>query len=459
MCQISSPLSPTVRSIFPCTVDFPLLYGYNKVCCGARDAAFCHPGAAFAWTVSPSREHGQNTPRAVTQPARPVMKGGMRFLEHYLDYAATTPVRPEAAQAALSAMTEGFYNPSSRYAPARQAAQRLEEHRAVVASALGARPEEIVFTSCGTESDNWAIQAAIRAGRHRGRHIVTTAVEHSAVLEPIRALEREGCCSVTWLQPDRSGHIAPEQVAAALREDTVLVSMMLVNNEVGTLLPVAEAARAIRESGCPALLHCDAVQGFLKVPFTAKELGVDLLSISGHKIGAPKGIGALYLRRGLKLSPLMLGGGQESGLRPGTEPTAQIAAFAAAVRAGQATLSQDLTAMAELKEYGLRVLAAALPQLKVISPGDAPHIFAVTLPGYKSEVLVRFLSDRGIYLSSGSACHRGKPSHVFAALGLPKPWLDGALRISLSPRTARADLDALAEGLTAAREQLFSTLS
>ena len=289
----------------------------------------------------------------------------------------------------------------------RQAAQRLEEHRAAVAAALGARPEEIVFTSCGTESDNWAIQAAVRAGRHRGRHIVTTAVEHSAVLEPIRALEREGC-SVTWLKPDRSGHIAPEQVAAALREDTVLVSMMLVNNEVGTLLPVAEAARAIRESGCPALLHCDAVQGFLKVPFTAKELGVDLLSISGHKIGAPKGIGALYLRRGLKLSPLMLGGGQESGLRPGTEPTAQIAAFAAAVRAGQATLSQDLTAMAELKEYGLRVLAAALPQLKVISPGDAPHIFAVTLPGYKSEVLVRFLSDREIYLSSRFRLPPGK---------------------------------------------------
>jgi cysteine desulfurase len=197
----------------------------------------------------------------------------------------------------------------------------------------------------------------------------------------------------------------------------------------------------------------------LKVPFTVKELGVDLLSLSGHKIGAPKGVGALYVKQGLKLRPLMLGGGQENGLRPGTEATAQIAAFAAAVEAGLPALSDHIARMKALKAQALEKLTAALPELEVISPGDAPHILAVTLPGYKSEVLVRFLSDRGVYLSSGSACHRGKPSHVYAALGLPKPWLDGALRISLSHQTAEEDLDALVQALTEAKGQLFRTLS
>ena len=376
----------------------------------------------------------------------------------YLDNAATTRVCPQAAQAALEAMTEEYGNPSARHAIGQAAAARAAEHRAVLARRLGCEPGELTFTSCGTEGDNWAVRAAAEYGRRRGKHIITTAIEHAAVLEPVKALAAQGY-EVTYLKPARAGRVSVDELRAALREDTVLVSMMLVNNELGTLLPVAEAARAIRAAGCPALLHCDAVQGFLKTPFTPGGLGVDLLSVSGHKIGAPKGVGALYVRRGLKLSPLMLGGGQEGGLRPGTEATAQIAAFAAAARAGRASLEADLAAAARRKEEALAALTAALPELKVISPGDVPHIFAVTLPGYKSEVLVRFLSDRGVYLSSGSACHRGKPSHVFAALGLPKSWLDGALRISLSPRTSPDDLAALVQGLTAAREQLFSTLS
>ena len=379
-------------------------------------------------------------------------------MEHYLDYAATSPVLPEAVRAAVAAMTEGYGNPSSRHEPGRRAGEALKAHRAAVARAVGARPEEIVFTSGGTESDNWAIRAAVQAGRHRGRHIVTTAVEHAAVLEPLRELEQQGW-EVTRLKPDAAGHIDPDQVRQALREDTVLVSMMLVNNELGTLLPVAETARAIRASGCSALLHCDGVQGFLKVPVSVKELGVDLLSLSGHKVGAPKGIGALYIRNGLKLKPLIFGGGQEGGLRSGTEPTAQIAAFAAAVEQRLPTLERDRAAMEGLKEYGLSRLERAVPGLEVLSRGDAPHIFAVTLPGYKSEVLVRWLSDRGIYLSSGSACHKGKPSHVYAALGLPKAKLDGALRVSLSPASTREDLDALAQALAQAREQLFPSLS
>lgn len=377
---------------------------------------------------------------------------------HYLDNAATTQTRPEAAQAAVTAMTEEWGNPSSRYAFGQEASGRLKEHRAQVAAGLGCRPEEVYFLSCGTEGDNWAIAAAVEKNRRKGKHIITTAIEHAAVLEPIRELERQGY-EVTWLQPDRQGIITAEQVEAALRPDTILVAMMLVNNELGTVLPVAETARAIRAARCPALLHCDAVQGFLKVPFTPEGLGVDTLAVSGHKVHAPKGIGALYIRRGLRLPPLIRGGGQEEGLRSGTEPTAQTAAFAAAVEAGRASLERDLAHMRELKDYAARTLREQVPGLELIGAGTAPHILPVTLPGYKSEVVLRFLSDRGIYVSSGSACHKGKPSHVYAALKLPKPQLDGILRISFSYDTAREDVDALVQGLKEAQAQLFTSLS
>ena len=377
---------------------------------------------------------------------------------HYLDNAATTQTRPEAAQAAVTAMTEEWGNPSSRYAFGQEASGRLKEHRAQVAAGLGCRPEEVYFLSCGTEGDNWAIAAAVEKNRRKGKHIITTAIEHAAVLEPIRELERQGY-EVTWLQPDQQGIITAEQVEAALRPDTILVAMMLVNNELGTVLPVAETARAIRAARCPALLHCDAVQGFLKVPFTPEGLGVDTLAVSGHKVHAPKGIGALYIRRGLRLPPLIRGGGQEEGLRSGTEPTAQTAAFAAAVEAGRASLERDLAHMRELKDYAARTMREQVPGLELIGAGTAPHILPVTLPGYKSEVVLRFLSDRGIYVSSGSACHKGKPSHVYAALKLPKPQLDGILRISFSYDTAREDVDALVQGLKEAQAQLFTSLS
>ena len=377
---------------------------------------------------------------------------------HYLDNAATTQTRPEAAQAAVTAMTEEWGNPSSRYAFGQEASGRLKEHRAQVAAGLGCRPEEVYFLSCGTEGDNWAIAAAVEKNRRKGKHIITTAIEHAAVLEPIRELERQGY-EVTWLQPDQQGIITAEQVEAALRPDTILVAMMLVNNELGTVLPVAETARAIRAARCPALLHCDAVQGFLKVPFTPEGLGVDTLAVSGHKVHAPKGIGALYIRRGLRLPPLIRGGGQEEGLRSGTEPTAQTAAFAAAVEAGRASLERDLAHMRELKDYAARTPREQVPGLELIGAGTAPHILPVTLPGYKSEVVLRFLSDRGIYVSSGSACHKGKPSHVYAALKLPKPQLDGILRISFSYDTAREDVDALVQGLKEAQAQLFTSLS
>lgn len=377
---------------------------------------------------------------------------------HYFDHAATTKVRPEAVQAAVEAMTLEWGNPSSVYAFGGRAAAKVKEWRADVAGALGCLSEEVYFTSCGTEGDNWAIQAGVERNRRKGKHIITTAIEHSAVLEPCRELERQGW-EVTYLLPDRQGRIDPAQLEAALRPDTVLVSMMLVNNELGTILPVKEAAQSIKRSGCPALLHCDAVQGFLKVPFSPKELGVDLLSVSGHKIHAPKGIGALYVRKGLKISPMIRGGGQEFGLRSGTEATGQIAAFATAARLGAETMEQDRAHMASLRKETASRLKEQVPGLKVLIEDGAPHILPVTMTGYKSEVVVRYLSDRGVYLSSGSACHKGKPSHVFAALKLPKPELDGALRISFSSDTTQEDVDALVSALSAAQRELFPSMS
>ena len=373
----------------------------------------------------------------------------------YLDNAATTRVLPEAATAALRAMTEVYGNPSSRHCLGKEAAAALEKHRLEIAAALGCLSEELFFTSGGTEGDNWAITMMERTARRRGRHIITTAIEHSAVLEPIRALEQHENYQVTYLEPDRNGRIAPAQVEAALREDTAFISMMLVNNETGVILPVAETARLLRQNRSPALLHTDAVQAFLKIPVNPSELGVDFLTISAHKIGGVKGCGALYVKKGHKISPLIFGGGQEQGYRSGTEATPQIAALAAACMAGRISMGEHTAALLALKAYALETLQTAIPSLAVVSEGDAPHICTVSLPGYPSEMLVRDLSDRGICVSSGSACHKGKPSHVFAAMKLPQRTLMGILRISFSPENTREEIDRLAEALAAiSRERI-----
>ena len=376
----------------------------------------------------------------------------------YLDNAATTRVCPEAAQAAVEAMTTQYFNPSSRYPQAAQAGKALAAHRAEVAKALGCKAAEITFTSCGTESDNWAVQGAAELGRRKGKHIITTAIEHHAVLNPIAALEKQGY-EVTYLKPTAEGTIDLNEFEQAIRPDTVLVSMMLINNELGTVLPVQEAVQILRRSGAPALFHCDAVQAFLKLPFTVKELGVDLLSISGHKVHAPKGIGAMYIRSGIKLPPMILGGGQENGLRSGTEPTAQIAAFAAACKIGLANRAADIAHMQELKRYTLERLSADVPQVTPVVLGDAPHVLALTMAGYKSEVLVRVLGDQGVCVSAGSACHRGKPSHVYAAMPLSKAQRDGAFRVSFSGDSTKEDVDALISALSSAVKTLFPSMS
>lgn len=367
---------------------------------------------------------------------------------HYLDNAATTQVPEEVIAAMAEVLRHHSGNPSSQYPYGQDGKAVAESGRETIARALGCPKERLFFTSCGTESDVWAIRGAVWHGRHRGRHIITTSVEHSAVLETCKWLEAEGY-QVTCLKPDKDGMVTAQQVLDAVRADTVLVSMMLVNNETGCVFPVAETARLLRESGSGALLHCDAVQGFLKVPCDPVAWGVDLMSLSGHKLGGPKGIGALYISPKLRnFRPLLPGGGQEMGLRSGTEATAQIAGFAKAVELRLAHYDEKIRHMANLKAL-CREKLLTIPGMVVVGGGTAPHILAVSLPGYPSSNIVTDLGNQGICISAGSACHKGKSSHVVSALGLPKRTAAGVIRISFAPETTVEDIDALYEALRA----------
>ena len=320
----------------------------------------------------------------------------------------------------------------------------------------GCTPQEVYFTSCGTEGNNWAIRRGVELNRRKGKHIITTAIEHAAVLETCRDLERQSY-EVTYLKPDREGRITPQDLAAALRPDTALVSMMLVNNETGVRFPVEEVAAALK--GKPTLLHTDAIQGFLKVPFTAASLGADLIALSGHKVGGPKGIGALYIGQRVKNpKPLLAGGEQESGLRAGTEATAQIAGFAKAAELRLENLEDKLRHMARIRDYAVERLTA-IPDLKVLSaPGGAPHVLSVSLVGWPSQNIVNDLGQQGICISAGSACHKGKASHVLTAMGLSKKEAAGTIRVSFGPETTREDIDAFADALRAHQKNRFPML-
>lgn len=375
-------------------------------------------------------------------------------MKAYLDNAATTSVCPEAAEAALRMMTEDFGNPSSTHAPGRAARAALQSARETVAAALGARAKEIFFTSGGTEADNWALRCGAQLMRHKGRHIISSTVEHDAIRKSLDELERLGY-EITRLSPAADGTVPAEALAQALRPDTILVSLMLVNNETGAINDVAAYVRAVRAAGCPALVHTDAVQGFGKLSFTAQSLGVDMISLSAHKINAMKGVGALYVRRGVKLPPLLLGGGQESAERSGTENLPGIAAFAAAVSAAKADTGA-IDRMAALRAYMLERLQQENPQLVVIG-GGAPHLLCVSLPGWRSEVLLNLLDSMGVSISKGSACKRGGRSHVLEAMGLNPRVIDGAVRVSLSRLTTREEAEYFCQCFTEARKSLLST--
>lgn len=373
-------------------------------------------------------------------------------MEHYLDNSATTRVCPEAAAAALRAMTEVYGNPSSTYTKGREARKLLDASRKLVSDALGCQPGELVFTSCGSESDNWALLSGAEAMSRKGKHVITSAVEHDAVRRSAEELERRGY-ELTYLRPDASGAVDPESVKNALRPDTILVSLMLVNNETGAVTDIAAVSRVLREAGSEALLHTDAVQAFCKLAFTPKSLGADLISVSGHKIHAPKGVGALYIRKGLRLKPYILGGAQEDGRRAGTEAVPQIAAFGEAARLAKAGLSENAAHMAALKARTLDELRAAIPELRWIDSA-APHILSISLPGWRSEVLMNFLEAREIYVSRSSACKKGARSHVLEAVGMDPRAIDGALRIGFSRFSTEDDVDALCAALKEAHDTL-----
>ena len=364
----------------------------------------------------------------------------------YLDNSATTKPCKEAVEAMTAALTENWGNPSSLYRFGFDAAVQLRSARSAVAAALGAEANRVFFTSGGTEADNWAIFGTVKRLGKRGKHLITTSIEHPAVLNCMKELESQGF-EVTYLQPDSFGRITMDALKSALRKDTILVSVMMVNNETGAVMPISQMAKLTHKL-CPnALFHTDAVQGFLKIPFSAKTLGADLISISSHKVHGPKGAGALYIAPQLKSFPaIMLGGGQENAMRSGTEATPAIMGFAAACSAVSATLSQDLLREKELMNWLVEELCK-LPDVKINGAQDAPHILNLSIPGVPTQNSINLLQDADICVSAGSACAKGHRSHVLTEMGLSPEVIDGSFRISLCRDTTREELMTLLDAI------------
>jgi len=359
----------------------------------------------------------------------------------YLDHAATTPARPEVVEAMVP-LLGGGYNPSSLHAEGRAARAALDSAREAVARVLGAAPREIVFTGGGSEADVLAVVGTARAHAERGRHVVTVATEHHAVLHAVDVLERDGW-RITRLPVDHDGLVDPGAFAAALTQDTTLASVMLANNETGVIQPVAQLAGIARGRG--VLFHTDAVQAAGWLPLGAGDLGVDLLTLSGHKFHGPKGVGALFVRRGTPLEPLIVGGGQENGLRAGTEDVAGIAGFATALALAEAERPAAGPRIAALRDRLQAGITASVPDAVVNGAGAPrlPGMLSVAFADAPSDALLIRLDLDGIAASAGSACAAGslEPSHVIAALGLPERYRRGVVRFSLGRATTEAEID------------------
>ncbi len=366
----------------------------------------------------------------------------------YLDNSATTKPCPEAVAAVTQAMTESWGNPSALYSFGLETNRALQLARRQVAASLGAEADRVFFTSGGTEADNWAIFGTVKRFGKRGKHIITTAIEHHAVLNCMKELEAQGY-EVTYLEPDNSGNITLDQLKAAIRKDTILVSIMMVNNETGAVLPISQMAKLTHRCNPDTVFHTDAVQGFLKLPFQAKTLGADLITISSHKIHGPKGAGALYIAPRLKSFPaLLLGGGQESALRSGTEAMPAILGFAAACKAVSATANADNAREKDLLEFLIEELCK-LDGVKINGAHDAPHILNLSIPGVPTQNSINLLQDRGICVSAGSACAKGHRSHTLTAMKLSPEVMDSSFRISLSRDTTKEEIYAFIDGIQA----------
>jgi len=344
----------------------------------------------------------------------------------------------------MLAMTENWANPSALYSFGIEAGRQLRTARHAVAAAMGAEPDRVFFTSGGTEADNWAIFSTVKRFGKRGKHIITTAIEHHAILHCMKELEAQGF-EVTYLQPDETGTVTLDSLKAALRKDTIFVSIMMVNNEVGSVMPIAQMAKLTHKLCPDAVFHTDAVQGFLKVPFAAKTLGADLISVSSHKVHGPKGVGALYISARLKSFPAyMIGGGQESNYRSGTEGTPAIFGFAAACTAMASTYKEDIKAEKALID-GLVEKLTVLDGVRINGSHEAPHVLSIAIPGVPTQNSINILQDHGICVSAGSACAKGHRSHVLEAMKVSPEAIDGTFRVSICRDTTQEELAALYE--------------
>ncbi len=360
----------------------------------------------------------------------------------YLDNSATTKPCREAVEAMTKALTENWANPSALYGFGIDAAKHLRTARHQVAAAMGAEPDRVFFTSGGTEADNWAIFSTIKRLGKRGKHIITTAIEHHAILHCTESLEAQGY-EVTYLQPDETGTITLDALKAALRKDTILVSIMMVNNEVGSVMPIQQMAKLVHKMCPEAYFHTDAVQGFLKVPFSAKTLGADLISVSSHKVHGPKGVGALYISPRLKSFPAFIqGGGQEGGFRSGTEGTPAIFGFAAACAAVSATFKADY-AHEKALIAGLAEKLGTLDGVRINGAHEAPHVLSIAVPGVPTQNSINILQDHGICVSAGSACAKGHRSHVLTAMKVAPDVIDSTFRVSICRDTTEEELSML----------------
>jgi len=351
-------------------------------------------------------------------------------MDIYFDNSATTAPGREVCEAVCDAMLKTYGNPSSLHRMGKAAEDLVEQSRKKVAESIGAKEEEVIFTSGGTESDNTAIIGYCRANKRKGNKIITTKIEHPAVLESFKVLEQEGFDAV-YLDVDSNGVVNLAQLESELDENTLLVSIMHANNETGTIEPIGEIAAIVHSVG--AVLHVDAVQSYGKIKIDVKKFGADMLTISAHKVHGPKGVGALYVKKGIRILPIIHGGGQERGLRSSTENVAAIAGFAKAAELLAENLEEKIASMERVKEYLKNKIVANIENTVINSPSESVcAVLNVSFPGVKSEVLLHVLEDKGIYVSSGSACssHKKGRSHVLGAMGIKEDVIDSAVRFS-----------------------------
>ena len=365
-------------------------------------------------------------------------------MEAYLDNSATTRVSEDVKDIMVKVMTEEYGNPSSLHMKGVEAEHYVREAREKIAKILKVNEKEILFTSGGTESNNTALIGTAMANKRKGNHIITSSIEHASVGSPLKYLEKQGF-NVTWLPVDKDGKVNPEDVREAICDETILVSVMYVNNEIGAIQPIDEIADVIAQKKPDVIFHVDAIQAFGKMPIYPKRQKIDLMSVSGHKIHGPKGTGFLYIKDKTKINPIIFGGGQEKGMRSGTENVPGIAGLGVACDNADNNISGRVEEMYELKDYFIDRISS-LEDITVNSKKGhegAPHIVSVSFRGVRSEVLLHSLEDKNIYVSAGSACSSNKPavSATLKGIGLDKELLDSTLRFSFSVDTSREELD------------------